>query len=99
MMVVVLVAVVVREVHMRVGRLGGREWYRSGSVRLGRAGERDALEGGLGVDVHLAGVDAPARAERRAAPAGVVLVRGARGEARRVRELEERVVVCEEVGF
>ena len=72
-----------------------------GGGGLGGAGEGERLEGGLGVDVHVALVDGPARAERRARAAGmvevVVLVGGDVGGG--AGEGEEGVVVREEVGF
>ena len=80
--------------------LGGEDGCEGGGG-LGGAGEGERLEGGLGVDVHVALVDGPARAERRARAAGVVAVvvlvggdvGGGAGEG------EEGVVVREEVGF
>ena len=100
MRVIVRVGLVVRrgdvrgEVELGLGR--ERHARREG---LGRAREREALGGGLGVDVHLARVDRPARAEGRACAARVALVVCARGEVRvgGARRGEEGVVVGEEV--
>ena len=67
-------------VGVRVGVRGEIELELRGEVRceggggLEGAGEGEGLEGGLGVDVHVALVDGPARAERRARAAGVALV-------------------------
>lgn len=77
----------------------GREWH-GGDDGLGCAGKRDALEGGLGVDIHVARVGRPARVERRAGTARVALVVLASGQASVVggmREGHEGVVVGEDV--
>lgn len=71
----------------------------AGGDGLGRARERKALEGGLRVDVHVARVGGPARAEGRARATRVALVVLAYREVgvRGARDGEEGIVVCEEI--
>ncbi len=91
---------------MRVGGeveldLGG-ERHRGCRERLGCAWKRHALERGLRVDVHIARVGRPARAEWRARATRVVLVLVKVVLCAcvvRAREGEDGVVMCKEIGF